>query len=114
MVVWTRLFSPLLVLGFDSKTVQRSAFCRSRRELSNACLLAKIGFATAEHEPSKVFDRSPRRAAHATQGGRGAGRPRAPEQGEPGGPRGPLAGLSSFGAASARGRERDREPFLME
>ena len=41
-------------LGFDSKTVQRSAFCRSRRELSNACLLAKSGFDTAENEPFKV------------------------------------------------------------
>ena len=27
-------------LGFDSKTVQRSALCRSRRELSNAYFLA--------------------------------------------------------------------------
>ena len=34
--------------------MQRSAFCRSRRELSNAYLLAKFGFDTAEHEPSKV------------------------------------------------------------
>ena len=39
----------------DSKTVQRSAFCRSRRELSNAYLLAKFGFDTAENEPSKVW-----------------------------------------------------------
>ena len=31
-------FSPV-----DSKAVQRSALCRSRRELSNAYLLAKIG-----------------------------------------------------------------------
>ena len=28
--------------------------CRSRRELSNAYLLAKFGFDTAENEPSKV------------------------------------------------------------
>ena len=41
-------------LGFDSKTVQRSAFCRSRRELSNAYLLAKFGFDTAENESFKV------------------------------------------------------------
>ena len=41
-------------LGFDSKTVQRSALCRSRRELSNAYLLAKFGFDTAENEPCKV------------------------------------------------------------
>ena len=37
--------------GFDSKTVQRSALCRSRRELSNEYLLAKFGFDTAENEP---------------------------------------------------------------
>ena len=34
--------------------MQRSALCRSRRELSNAYLLAKIGFDTAENEPCKV------------------------------------------------------------
>ena len=37
-------------LGFDSKAVQRSALCRSRRELSNEYLLAKIGVDTAENE----------------------------------------------------------------
>ena len=31
--------------------MQRSALCRSRRELSNAYFLAKIGFDTAENEP---------------------------------------------------------------
>ena len=41
-------------LGFDSKAVQRSALCRSRRELSNEYLLAKFGFDTAENEPCKV------------------------------------------------------------
>ena len=52
------LFSPFFDYGFqngakepvDSKTVQRSAFCRSRRELSNEYLLAKIGVDTAENE----------------------------------------------------------------
>ena len=39
------------ILGFDSKTVQRSALCRSRRELPNEYLLAKFGFDTAENEP---------------------------------------------------------------
>ena len=52
-------FSPV-----DSKTVQRSALCRSRRELSNEYLLAKIGVDTAENEPCKVCPlsayRSPR------------------------------------------------------
>ena len=33
--------------------MQRSALCRSRRELSNEYLLAKFGFDTAENEPSK-------------------------------------------------------------
>ena len=44
--------------------MQRSALCRSRRELSNAYLLAKFGFDTAENEPCKVCPlsvyRSPR------------------------------------------------------
>ena len=40
--------------GKVSKKVQRSAFCRSRRELSNADLLAKFGIDTAENEPWKV------------------------------------------------------------
>ena len=34
--------------------MKRSALCRSRRELSNAYLLAKLGFETAENEPSKL------------------------------------------------------------
>ena len=38
----------------STRTVQRSAFCRSQRELSNAYLLAKFGFDTAENEPFKV------------------------------------------------------------
>ena len=41
-------------MGFDSKTAQRSALCRSRRELSNAYLLANFGFDTAEKKASKV------------------------------------------------------------
>ena len=64
---WTRFFSPHgfpRFLGFDSKAVQRSALCRSRRELSNEYLLAKIGVDTAENEPCKVCPlsayRSPR------------------------------------------------------
>ena len=40
-------FSPV-----DSKTVQRCALCRSRRELY---LLAKIGVDTAENEPLEVW-----------------------------------------------------------
>ena len=33
--------------------------CRSRRELSNAYVLAKFGFDTDENEPSKVWPQSP-------------------------------------------------------
>ena len=36
------------------KAVQRSALCRSRRELSNEYLFATFGFDTAENEPCKV------------------------------------------------------------
>ena len=44
-------FLPFLFIGgFDS-----SALCRSRRELSNAYLLAKIGVDTAENEPLEVW-----------------------------------------------------------
>ena len=35
--------------------MQRSALCRSRRELSNEYLLAKIGVVTAENEPLEVW-----------------------------------------------------------
>ena len=33
--------------------MKSSALCRSRQELSNAYLVAKIGFDTAENEPAK-------------------------------------------------------------
>ena len=39
----------------DSKAVQWSALCRSRREFSNEYLLAKIGVDTAENEPLEVW-----------------------------------------------------------
>ena len=38
----------------DCRAVQKSALCRSRRELSNAYFLAKFGFDTAENEPCQV------------------------------------------------------------
>ena len=38
-----------------TRTVQRSALCRSRRELSNEYLLAKIGVDTAENEPLEIW-----------------------------------------------------------
>ena len=43
-----------LVFAIRFQTVQRSALCRSRRELSNAYFVAKVGFDTAENEPCKV------------------------------------------------------------
>ena len=49
-VVLARLFFPQFSI-VDSKTVQRSALCRSRQELSDEYLLAKFGFDTAENEP---------------------------------------------------------------
>ena len=44
--------------------------CRSRRELSNAYLLAKFCFDTAENEPSKVYPIGRRRAAELRAGGK--------------------------------------------
>ena len=40
---------------WDWRTVQRSTLCRSRRELSNEYLLAKIGVDKAENEPLEVW-----------------------------------------------------------
>ena len=40
-----------LRLENPTRRVQRSALCRSRRELSNEYLLAKFGFDKAENEP---------------------------------------------------------------
>ena len=62
-------------LGFDSKTVQRSALCTSRRELSNSSflntyyLLAKFGFDTSENEPCKVcpIERCPKQSIQQTE-----------------------------------------------
>ena len=41
-------------MQYWARTVQRSAFCRSRRELSKTCSLAKVGFHTAENRHFKV------------------------------------------------------------
>ena len=48
-VVLARPFFPHFS-SMDSKAVQRSALCKSRRELSNEYLLATIGVDTAENE----------------------------------------------------------------
>merc|ERR1712164_2832 len=50
-----RFLTKKLRLENDSKTVQRSALCRSRRELPNEYLLAKIGVDTAENELLEVI-----------------------------------------------------------
>ena len=50
----SKIFGKFCQKKWDSGAVQRSALCRSRRELSNAYFLAKFGFDTAENEPSKV------------------------------------------------------------
>ena len=62
--------------------MRRSALCRSRRELSNAYLLAKFGLDTAEIEPSK----SPMcgRVPEIAEAVRGARRARAPRLGHAG------------------------------
>ena len=49
-----KLFGNFLTRNWDCRAVQRSALCRSRRELSNAYFLAKFGFDTAENEPCQV------------------------------------------------------------
>ena len=58
--------------------MQRSALCRSRRELSNAYSLAKFCIDTAENEPYKVCQ------LRQTCGSFGAGVPRCGEPGYPG------------------------------
>ena len=66
--------------------MQRSALCRSRRELSNAYLLTKIGVDTAENEPLEVWgENSIQYSLHALVGPRAAAdgsqrEPRAPRR----------------------------------
>ena len=43
-----------MVFQLDSKGAKACKSCRSRQELSNEYLLAKIGVDTAENEPLKV------------------------------------------------------------
>ena len=47
------IFKQNIELRERCKGLQRSALCRSRRELSNEYLDAKFGFDTAENEPCK-------------------------------------------------------------
>ena len=46
-----KLLTNKIEIRDSMRTVQRSALCRSRRELSNEYLLAKFGIDTAENEP---------------------------------------------------------------
>ena len=48
-----------LTKKWDYRAVQRSALCRSRREPSNAYLVAKFGLDTAENEPRQVCPTEP-------------------------------------------------------
>ena len=49
------------------EVVQRSVWCRSRRELSNAHFLAKFGFETAENEPCQVTAKFEEKQRHLAQ-----------------------------------------------
>ena len=49
------LFLAIFQKKCDFRAVQRSALCRSRRELSNEYLLAKCGFDTAECAKTNRF-----------------------------------------------------------
>ena len=82
--------------------MQRSAWCRSRRELSNAYLLAKFRFDTAENEPSKslpdradLFSGSPAPAAGAAGGPRRLRAAGLPASGREGAGEGREGGLRS-------------------
>ena len=63
----------ILTKNCDYRAVQRSALCRSRRELSNAYLLAKFGLDTAENEPCQVCPTEPFPAGHGNRFGRAVG-----------------------------------------
>ena len=52
------------------RTVQTSALCRSRQELSNAYFLAKFGFDTVENEPFQVCPLSAYRSPRSRDCGR--------------------------------------------
>ena len=49
-----QIFSDFWTKFWALRTVQRSALCRSRRELSNTYFLAKFGFDTIDNEPRQV------------------------------------------------------------
>ena len=69
----------------DFRAVQRSSLCRSRRELSNAYLLAKFRFDTAENEPCKVsrIPRLPHRGFRTRSGLRSSSTRTAPRARDP-------------------------------
>ena len=63
---WEPHFWRKKLINWDCRAVQRSALCRSRRELSNEYLLAKIGVDTAENEPCKDWVKIARFAKNST------------------------------------------------
>ena len=82
MVKFLAISNKKLSLETDpTRAVQRSALCRSRRELSNAYFqnfLAKFRFDTAENEASKVCPRSRAPTLPCSPCSRSARRPRCP------------------------------------
>ena len=103
--------------------MQRSALCRSRRELSNAYLLAKIGVDTAESEPLEVWgENSIQYSLHSLGAAAAAARPswrrsrgKRPRRPEPEGDgRGGEVAVLSSTPAAARPREERRRRLQEE
>ena len=92
--------------------MQRSALCRSRRQLSNAYLLAKFQFDTAENEP--LPDRAVQPAIQTVRRG-GPSRRRCgpgPAPARRGG--GPPSGRACFGSRNGRGEISQDTPTELE
>ena len=88
------------------RAVQRSALCRSRRELSNAYLLAEFGLDTAENEPCQVGPIE-RQGAPRLRGPLHAEPPRL-RPGDRGGPRGGRGGRARPRVPAERNGRRRR------
>ena len=96
-------FGKILTRNCDCRAVQRSALCRSRRELSNAYFLAKFGFDTAENEPLKARQLDSRAGEPTTQAtpGRGFSVSRSPSASELKGSIGEGSNHSNFSGRSS-------------
>ena len=88
---------------YDFRAVQRSALCKSRRELSNEYLLAKFRFDTAENELSKVCPAVPADAER--QGGPPRHAPRRVHRGRLAAAAERRAAAAARGGAALLGRE---------